>query len=147
MNNKLKVVIDACCHIPNAHIKGRVGKGFSACGALFIDENGEVISEQTKYLGEMTVPGAEFSGLIFALDKATEFTRENLEIWMDSELIVRWMNGTYRMRKNHIKSLYDEAKKMEGRYKKVEYFHHPSSTPLAQQADKVANKEYQKHRS
>ena len=144
--NKLKIITDACCHIPNAHIRGRVGRGFSACGVLILDVQGQTVAELGKYLGEMTVPEAEFNALIFALDNAVNYTRNELEIWMDSELVVRWMNGDYRMHKVHIKPLFDEAKKLEGRYDKVTYFHHPNTTPLAKQADGLANKEYEKFR-
>ena len=32
--NKTKIIVDSCCHVPNAHIKGRSNKGKSACGVL-----------------------------------------------------------------------------------------------------------------
>ncbi len=139
-----KIIVDSCCKIPNAHIKGRRGRGKSACGVLFIDEAGNE-HEYSKFLGEMTVPQAEFSGLIYALDKATEHTRREVEVWMDSELVIKWMTGEYRMRKDHIKPLYDKAKSFELRYKKVEYFHHPRTADLAKRVDILANQEYEKN--
>ena len=141
---KFKIIIDSCCHIPDAHIKGRANKGNAACGILYIDESGNEY-EDSRFLGEMTVPEAEFNGLIHALDNATNYTRGEVEVWMDSELVVKWMTGKYRMRKEHIKPLYDKAKTYEMRYKKVEYFHHPRSSTLAQRADNLANKEFRKH--
>lgn len=140
---KTKVIVDACCHIPKAHLKGRATRGKSACGVLIIDERGNE-HEFSKYLGEMTVPEAEFRGLIYALDQAASIVRWHIEVWMDSELVVKWMTGEYRMKKNHIRPLFDEAKKYEQRFRSVEYFHHPSDSELAKRVDKLAKREYQR---
>lgn len=141
---KSKIVVDACCHVPNAHITGRTGKGECACGVLIIDQNGTE-HEFTKYLGHMTAPEAEFHGLVFALDQATSITRYEVEILMDSELVVKWMTGDYRMKKDHIRPLFDEAKKYEQRFKAVKYIHHSRLTPLGKHVDRLANAEYQKY--
>ena len=95
-----------------------------------------------KYLGEMTVPEAEFRGLIFALDQAVSISRYDIEVWMDSELVIKWMKGEYRMKKEHIRPLFDEAKKYEQRFRNIEYFHHLSTSILAKRAHKLAEKAY-----
>jgi len=84
--------------IPNAHLKDRIGFGKSACGVLIIDDK-NTEHEFSKYLGDKTVPEAEFEGLIFALDKASEVLKRNqaVEVWMDSELVVKWMNKEYKL--------------------------------------------------
>lgn len=140
---KAKIIVDSCCHVPNAHVPGRTGRGKAACGVLVIDENG---NEQvfSKYLGEMTAPEAEFNGLIFGLDQSTSVTRNDVEVWMDSELVVKWMRGEYRLKKKHIRPLFDKAKLFEQRYKSVEYFHHPRTATLASKADRIAEIEYSK---
>ena len=45
MENSSKIIVDACCKIPNAHLSGRQGKGKSACGVLVIDEQGNEIAK------------------------------------------------------------------------------------------------------
>lgn len=142
--DKTKVYVDACCQIPNANIKGRIGIGKCACGVYVIDKYGNT-TEYSKYLGEMTVPQAEFNGLIFALDKVTDVTREEVEIWMDSQLVIKWMNKEFRMKKEHIKPLFDQALMLSQRYKSVEYFHHPRTTVNAKKADAIANNELVKN--
>ncbi|MDP3093142.1 MAG: ribonuclease HI family protein [bacterium] len=139
--SKAKIIVDARVYIPDAHIKGRLTKGKSSCGVLVIDERGEEF-EFKKYLGEMTVPEAEFRGLIFALDQAVSAVRYEVEVWMDSELVINWMKGEYRLKKEHIKPLFDEAKKYEQRFKKVDYFHHPNTSTLAKKAHKLAEEAY-----
>ena len=139
--NKAKIIVDARSYIPDAHMRGRLNKGKSSCGVLVINERGDEF-EFKKYLGEMTVPEAEFRGLIFALDQAVSISRYDVEVWMDSELVIKWMKGEYRMKKEHIRPLFDEAKKYEQRFKSVEYFHHLSTSILAKRAHKLAEKAY-----
>lgn len=139
--SKAKIVVDARCYIPDAHIRGRLNKGKSSCGVLVINERGDEF-EFKKYLGEMTVPEAEFRGLIFALDQSVSVSRYDVEVRMDSELVIKWMKGEYRMKKEHIRPLFDEAKKYEQRFKSVEYFHHPSTSTLARKAHRLAEEAY-----
>ena len=40
MNENQKIIVDACCHVKDSHIKGRLGSGKSACGVLIIDCDG-----------------------------------------------------------------------------------------------------------
>ena len=141
--SKSKIIIDSCCYIEKAHIKGRAGKGKAACGVLVIDERGNEY-EFSKYLGEMTVPEAEFRGLIFGLDQAVAIVRWGVEVWMDSELVIKWMIGEYRMKKEHIRPLFDEAKKYAQRFKEVEYYHHNRESKLAKRADNLAKQEYER---
>jgi len=144
--SKLKIVTDACVHIPGAHLPGRLSKGYAACGVIFVDED-QVISEHSKYLGEMTAPQAEYNALIFALDKAAEICRGEIEVWTDSELVVRQLNGDYGIKSENMKPLYHEVKNLEQRFLRgVRYFHHPRTCALAKRADQVAETEYRKHR-
>lgn len=141
---KTKIIVDARVQIPRAHISGRTGRGKATCGVLIINEYGQE-HEFSKYLGEMTVPEAEFRGLIFALDEAAAICRYDVEVWMDSELVIKWMTGDYRMRKEHIRPLFDEARKNSQRFRSVEYFHHTRDTDLAKRADTLAEQEYKMH--
>lgn len=83
---------------------------------------------------------------IFALERASEFCRGEVEIWTDSELIVKHMSGDYALRKPHTKELFDKVKTLEPRYSNVKYFYHPRTCSLAKKADKLANEEFRKHR-
>ena len=145
---KIIVITDACCKIPNANIPGRLNKGHSACGVILLDENNQTLGEYGKYLGEITVPQAEYQGLIFALDKAGEICRGEVEVWMDSEFVVRQLNGDYGIKSENMKPLYHEVKKLEQRFLGgIKYFHHPRTTPLARRANQIAENEYRKFRS
>jgi len=139
---KLKIVCDACCHKPNSHL-GNIGKGKSAGGILFISDNVD-IERFGVYLGEMTPPQAEYSTMIKALDKAAGICRDEIEVWMDSELVIKQMNGDYGIKSENMKPLYDEVKKLEKRFSNVKYYHHKRDAKLAKEADKLAEIEYKK---
>lgn len=143
---KIKIVCDACCHKPNAHL-GNVGRGKSAGGILFFDEMDKLVSESGIYLGELTPPQAEYTILIKALDKASGICRGELEVWLDSEFVVKQLNGDYGIKSENMKPLYDDVKKLEGRFKVVNYYHHGRNTALAKKADSLAEREYKKHQS
>lgn len=137
----LKIVTDACCHKPN----NIIGIGKSAGGYFFVDENNVVISEHACYFGDMTPPQAEYSTLIKALDKASGVCRGSIEVWMDSEFIVKQMNGIYGIKADNMKPLFDEVKKLTGRFQSVKFYHHSRETELGKKADKLAEAEYRKH--
>lgn len=139
----IKLIVDATCRVANANQKGRQGWGHCACGYVIIDENESVLGEGAKYLGEMTVPQAEMEALVEGLENAAAFGRNNIEIWSDSELVVNWMNGKYKLKQKHIRPLYDQAKQKAARFVgEVKYFWHNRNSKWAMHVDKLAQAEY-----
>jgi ribonuclease HI len=90
------------------------------------------------------VPEAEFEGLIFALDKASEVLKRNqaVEVWMDSELVVKWMNKEYKLHQPHIN---DQATSLSQRFASIKCYHHSRESEFAKRADRIADTEYKKH--
>lgn len=147
---KIKIVSDACCRAASDPKTGAMaGRGKSACGFALLDaQNNEIITERAKYLGELTAPQAEYEGLIFALDTAVEFCRQEVEVWLDSELVVKQMTGDYCIRSPYVKPLFDEVKKLENRFlQPVKYFHHDRGSFWARHADRLANQEYSRNQT
>ena len=145
---KLIIVTDATVRIPDANQKGRPKSGKAACGYLFL--NGEksidkTVSRGGKYLGDnLTVPEAEYRGLVFALDQASSICRWEIEVWSDSSTVVNHLNGVWRMNKEHLKLLFDKIRSLERRFNSVSYYHHSRSTELAKEADQIANEHFKK---
>lgn len=144
---KIKIVCDATCRMPDNRGTGySYTKGKSACGLVVVDDQGAVVEQRAKYLGELTVPQAEYEGLIFALDCAVEFCRHDIDVWMDSELVIKQMNGDYCIRSEAVKRLFDEVKRREQRFLgTVKYFHHERGSFWARAADALANAEYSRN--
>ena len=141
----LKIVTDACCHSPMAHMTCRSGKGNAYGGMIFLDADGKTVDEDTVALGKLTVPQAEYRTLIDALYKASTICRGEIDVWMDSELAVRQLNGDYAVRSENMKPLYLEVKSLEALFARVRYFHHRRSATLAKRADELAERDRKKH--
>ena len=101
--------------------------------------------EERVALGELTINQAEYRTLIYALGKASAICEEKIDVWMDSELAVKQLNGEYRVKSENMKPLYDEVKKLEARFARVQYFHHSRTALLARRADQLARGEHKKH--
>jgi ribonuclease HI len=139
---KLVIAADACCKVADANKKGHYSKGKCACGVIYFNNEKKVefiVHQFGQYLGEMTVNEAEYNGLINALDSAAAYCRDQLEIWLDSELVVKHLNGQYRLKAVNLKPLFDRVKSLERRFNSVSYFHHGRENEAARLADKMAN--------
>jgi ribonuclease HI len=142
---RLIIATDACCKVPDAHKKGHSGKGQCACGVIFLNgqKTPEAVFEQFGlYLGEMTVNEAEYYGLITALEKASRIYDGDLEVWLDSELVVMHLTGRYKLKAENLKPLVQQVKTLERRFKSIRYFHHPREEQIAALADKAANQAF-----
>ena len=62
-----------------------------------------------EYLGRQTNNFAEYSALILALRFAAARRCEQLKVYSDSELVVKQIKGTYRVRNENIRPLYESA--------------------------------------
>ncbi len=83
------------------------------------DPNGNVILELGKRLGRDTNNVAEYYALLAALDYATSNGIKSLRIRSDSELLVRQMQGRYKVKSPDLKPLHERALKMS---RQLQYF-------------------------
>lgn len=83
------------------------------------DPNGNVILELGKRLGRDTNNVAEYYALLAALDYATSKGIRALRIRSDSELLVRQMQGRYKVKSPDLKPLHERAVKMS---RQLQYF-------------------------
>ncbi len=95
------------------------------------------------YAGVMTNNRAEYLALISGLRKALEFTPSELEVCMDSELVVHQLNGRYRIRNADLKPLAVEAQELLRRFPKARVRHVPRGENAA--ADALANRAMDEH--
>lgn len=98
--------------ILNADGGARGNPGPAGCGAVLRLPDGQVVAELKEYLGETTNNVAEYRGLLLGLRAAQERGASELEVRLDSELIVRQLNGQYKVKSPHLQPLYQEARKL-----------------------------------
>ena len=97
-----------------AHVDGgaRGNPGPAGDGAVITDPQGKKVAELSEYLGHHTNNYAEYQGLLGVLRYAIEHEIAALNVVSDSELMVRQMNGIYKVKNPDLRKLYDEAKQL-----------------------------------
>jgi ribonuclease HI len=97
--------------------------GPAGIGAVLRDHHGEIVAEISEYIGSSTNNKAEFLALIAALEKALELNADHVDIRVDSELLVRQIQGKYRSKL--MKVLYEQTMSLLGEFKSYTVRHVP----------------------
>ena len=97
-----------------AHIDGgaRGNPGPAGYGVVITDQSGQKVAALSRFLGYQTNNYAEYMGLLAALQYALEHGPRALEVVSDSELLVRQINGRYKVRHPNLLELYKQAKSL-----------------------------------
>ncbi len=88
----------------------RGNPGPAGVGAVFCDEQGKVLAEVSRYLGDATNNVAEYMALLYALQEAQTRGWAQLAVHSDSELLVKQLQGEYKVRDATLRVLYDLAR-------------------------------------
>ena len=123
-----------------AHIDGgsRGNPGPAAFAAVMKTAEGELVEEVSGFLGRTTNNVAEYQALLAALDFALAHKCRRLRVLADSELLVRQINGEYKVRNHNLKPLYDRAKHLIARLESFSIRH--IYREENREADRLANR-------
>ncbi|HKV26191.1 MAG TPA: reverse transcriptase-like protein [Candidatus Acidoferrum sp.] len=99
-------------HRANVDGAARGNPGPAAYGVVIRDAGGETVARLKKHIGRMTNNVAEYYGLIAALDYAQSHEIRALRVESDSELMVKQMQGQYKVKSDDLRPLFERAKKM-----------------------------------
>src|SRR5258707_4618239 len=116
----------------------RGSSGPSGAGAVLVDSSGNVVDRLGKYLGIQTNNYAEYMGLLLGLKRARELGIREVEVFADSELMIRQLGGRYQVRSASLRPLYDEALKLLNGFSPVKLMHVPREMNTA--ADEMSNR-------
>ncbi len=149
--NTLYIYHDATCKVQNAHIKGHSGKGKATCGFFFQINNKTILTKTIPVADNITIPEAEFRCFLFALEHAYNLIKkQNKKLFItkiitftDSQLLAFWINGKYKIKKPHIKKLYEQYQQISNKFAKlnilVQVNWHARENKKASIADRLAN--------
>lgn len=112
---------------------GQAGIGYIIYGA-----DGLVLKEESDYLGEATNNVAEYTALIRSLQDSLKIGGSKVKVCSDSELMVKQINGEYKVKSPGLEPLYLQAKGLIARFDSFEIKHIPREKNTA--ADQLANK-------
>jgi len=118
--------------------RGNPGK--SACAFMAV-KNKKIIKQSSKFLGIKTNNQAEYNAIIFAL---WCIKTKELEIISDSELVIRQLNGKYKINEKHLQRLYNKIQNLS-KNRKIKFSHLRRENHFISQADLLVNKELDRH--
>ena len=111
----------------------RGNPGESGAGVIIYNERGKLVKKVKKYLGTTTNNVAEYRAFIIALEEAQQLKGEVLHLLSDSELMVRQMNGIYKVKDSKLKVLAGEAREL------LSHFMHYTISAIERKKNKEAD--------
>ena len=115
----------------------RGNPGEAGAGVIIYNEHGELVKKVKRYLGTTTNNVAEYSALIIALEEAQQLKGDVLHLFSDSELMVRQLNGIYKVKDSKMKVLANEARKLLAHF--MDYTISAIERKKNKEADTLAN--------
>jgi probable phosphoglycerate mutase len=101
------------------------------------DPQGHLLAELSGYLGAKTNNVAEYSGLLACLEWALDEGHPHLRVVSDSELMVKQIQGKYKVKSPDLRPLFDEAKRRIALLRRFEISH--ALRHKNKDADRLAN--------
>ena len=126
---------------------GARGNPGPAAAAFIVSLGGKVIFSQAKYLGKSTNNRAEYNGVLMAMKWLSEKQindKEEIGLYLDSELVVNQLSGNYKVKSDGLKLLFNRVKEIENKVAgKVLYNYVPRGKNKL--ADHLVNKTLDKY--
>ena len=116
----------------------RGNPGPSASGYVLMDENEKILEDRGVYLGVTTNNQAEYTALKLGLTAALKRRASEVEVYMDSLLVVNQMNGSFKVRNRDLWPIHVEIGELATKFKRVTYQHIPRE--LNKLADAAVNR-------
>jgi ribonuclease HI len=115
----------------------RGNPGPSAIGVVIYDAGGREVHRESRRTGHGTNNEAEYRAAIAAVEASIGLGARRLEVRMDSELVVRQLDGRYKVRNPNLKPLHDRLLDLRWRLDSVSFNNVPRTENRL--ADQLAN--------
>ena len=117
----------------------RGNPGISAIAFIIMTEDGILLKRYSKYVGIRTNNQAEYEALISALESASKLTDQEVTCFMDSELVVKQLNGEYYVRNPKLKTLWLKVQELKQKFQRITFKSVPRTDIHIKQVDRLAN--------
>ncbi|WP_457573225.1 ribonuclease HI family protein [Desulfolithobacter sp.] len=121
----------------------RGNPGRAGAGIVLLDDSDRELTTKAVYLGTCTNNVAEYRALLIGLQAAREEGCRRVEIFMDSELIVRQLQGRYQVKSAALKPLFTEVRQLLHSFDSWKVLHVPRAQN--RRADELANQGIDNH--
>ena len=101
----------------------RRNPGPAGIGARLMTAGGDVVEDLADFIGTATNNVAEYQALIAGLEIALDRGIERLDVFLDSELVVRQVNGRYKVKDAGLKPLHQQACLLLSKFHEVDVKH------------------------
>lgn len=115
----------------------RGNPGPAAIGVVIRDESGNILNEFGKRIGVGTNNEAEYKALVYGLNALKKLDIDSCVCNLDSELVVKQLNGQYKVKEPRMRILYDEVKELAKGFVEINFVHVPRKDNS--HADKLVN--------
>jgi len=117
----------------------RGNPGISAIAFIILSGDGKLLKRDSRYVGIRTNNQAEYEALKSALESASTLTDQEVTCYMDSELVIKHLNGEYQVRSPKLKVLWLEVQELKQKFRRIS-FRNVSRTDIhIKQVDRLAN--------
>jgi ribonuclease HI len=118
----------------------RGNPGRTALAYAAYASNGVLLREEATVVDNTTNNRAEYLALIAGLEACAALTAREVRCLSDSELVVRQLNGEYRVRDQALKDLHRHVRHATRPFESVTFEHVPRTDPRIARADALLNK-------
>lgn len=116
----------------------RGNPGIAGIGIVIYDEYEDILFEISQYIGEQTNNVAEYKALVRAMEIALEADIREVEVYMDSQLVVRQILGEYKVKNERMIPFYNMSKALIKLFDSFKITHVKRAEN--KKADELANK-------
>ncbi|EKD66754.1 MAG: ribonuclease H [uncultured bacterium (gcode 4)] len=116
----------------------RWNPGISGIGVYITDENNCCIEKRYKWLGIKTNNQAEYLGALHWIERAIELEAKEIELYMDSQLVVNQLSGIFKIKNQELAEIRLEIQKaINTWWWKISFYHIPREKN--KEADRLSN--------
>lgn len=101
----------------------RGNPGPSAAGYVIFDSSQQVVAEGGEYLGITTNNQAEYHGVRLGLERARELGYRQIELRIDSMLVVNQMKGSYKIKNRELWPIHERIRELMTYFDRVTFHH------------------------
>lgn len=117
----------------------RGNPGPAAIAYSIYDDKGSLIESDARYIGEATNNEAEYEALLLAVDRACSLCKDIAHFFLDSQLVVRQIEGNYRARDERMRKYLEEVLSKLSCFRSVRVSHVPRENERTRLVDKLVN--------
>ena len=134
----IKMIEKVIIHADGA---SRGNPGEAAIGATVKDPEGRLLSSVSRRIGRATNNQAEYRAVIAALEAAVRIDARSADVYLDSELVVKQINGAYRVKNAALKPLHSKVISLTTLFNGIRFGHVPRRRNA--EADGLANRAFE----